>query len=138
MIFFPIFIGHWTLLEVDTDDLCVHFYDIGKTEKYLESILISCYQFLQQEFYFHKGKEKDLEHMKTLRYETTDNQTDIDEQDSAVFILMKIKKYAVPQEDKKNKNENEMEVGEDEYNQSCVQDFKERLVKLLIENCERI
>ena len=76
--------------------------------------------------------------MKTLRYETADNQTDIDEQDSAVFILMKIKKYAVPQEDKKNKNENEMEVGEDEYNQSCVQDFKERLVKLLIENCERI
>lgn len=138
LIYFPIYIGQWGLLEIDTNDLIVHFYSLCKPDQYLESILINCYQFLQQEYFFHKGGVNDLDQMRTLRYESVMINTDLEEIDSAVFILMRIMKSAVPKSKKPVDDITDEGLNDEDFTQNQVQDFKDYLARLLIDNSEKL
>ncbi|OMJ68347.1 hypothetical protein SteCoe_34240 [Stentor coeruleus] len=126
-IIFPIFIGYWTLLVVDTKELIVNYYDIGKSSEYLEGILVNCFRFLQQEIRFHGGPPKDLELIKALRYENSQDHSDLNINDSSIYILLKVKELALLS--------NQEHLDEDETN---VMEFKENLAKSIFEVCERI
>ncbi|OMJ92516.1 hypothetical protein SteCoe_4759 [Stentor coeruleus] len=123
LIIFPIFIGYWALLVVDIKECKVSFYDIGNSGKYLESILVNCFRFLQQEIHFHNGPHKHLEEIKALRYENHQDHSDISINDSSTYILFKVNELAL------------MSECDEEIN---IMDFKEYLAKLIFKDCERI
>ena len=133
IIFFPIYIGYWTLLEIDINECIVHYYNLGNTEMYTESILVSCYTFLQQECFYFNSVNRDLNMIKTLRYEKKNFSTDIIEDDSAAFILMIISRTVLPKLKSTDESDPDKHATED-YKQSQVQDFKEDLARMLYEH----
>lgn len=118
------------MLVIDTKECCVNFYDIGKSGRYLESILVNCFRFLQQEITFYGGPHKDLELIKALRYENRQDHSDLSINDSSVYILLKVKEIALP-----SKQEHLDGDDDDEIN---VMEFKENLAIWIYGDSERI
>lgn len=96
VIFFPIFIGYWTLLVVWNDEKRVYFHDIGGEGKnYIKDILITCYKFLHQEFINHNKAELIMKELNPMTYEHKKDYSDFPENLSALYILMIIKNYCI-------------------------------------------
>ena len=94
---------------------------------------------MQQEYFYHlnntkpnnRPKPNDLGQLKKLRYEKEPLETNIEKQDSAVFILMIAKKFTIPQTHEDYGTSESM-------NENCIMDFKEFLAKQLLDYGEKL
>jgi hypothetical protein len=86
---FPIFVGHWSLLSMNSTDLIVNFHDPLQTNKYLKEILKSLFKFLKVQTQL-AGKEILNTNFKDLVYEKSVITEPFTEEDSAIFMLRQI------------------------------------------------
>lgn len=89
--------------------------------------MISCYQFLEQEFHYHKGDDNDLNQIKTLKYENVKIECEFDKSDSGLYILLLAKKSCVPPL-----------YFDDDLTRADVKSLKEEIARTLLDNCEKL
>lgn len=86
---FPIFVGHWTVLNFNCTELIVNYYDPLKSNKYLKDILKSLYLFLKKQT-TSSGEDLMQIQLKELVYQRVTITETFSEEDSAVYMLQTI------------------------------------------------
>lgn len=129
-IIFPIYVGYWSLLVIWREEHKVFYYQVGdRGNLYLKSILINCYKFLNQEF-IHFNNKDIMKNLNTISYEKTNNNSQFNENQSGLFILMITKLYCT------TLNPHHFELSR------VIQDievdtFKHELIDLILKESER-
>jgi Ulp1 protease family, C-terminal catalytic domain. len=92
---FPINIGYWTLLVVNTKRKHVKYFDPVGIEKNDEMIRTQLYALLKRELNLYENKEIDQTKWQRLEYERINEFEAYDHIDSSVYIIRQAFKFAI-------------------------------------------